>query len=270
MYNGGMKALIQNLLKEESIDAYGVIPFSECKVIHQELLQRSCPDWDPKSVIMLAVPYYTGEYPERNLSLYAVPRDYHLYFRRLYQRLEGKLTEHFPAYHFKGFADHSPIGETGAAAKAGLGVIGDKFQLIHPTYGSYVFLGELLTDAVFSEYDTTEVRFCSHCGACGRACPVTEGCLSEMTQRKGQLDAETEALIRKTGVAWGCDLCRTSCPMNTKVKKTPIPFFREGLTPRVTVEEVRAMPKGIFEERAYSWRGRNTILRNLEILESEG
>ena len=268
MYNGDMKAFMKRLLAEESIDAFGIIPFSECKVIHPALLARSCPDWEPKSVIMLAVPYYTGEHPERTVSLYAVPRDYHLYFRGLYERLEGTLKEAFPASHFKGFADHSPIGETGAAAKAGLGIIGDKFQLIHKTYGSYIFLGEILTDAVFEEYDTTEVRFCSHCGGCGAACPVTEGCLSEMTQRKGELDAETERLIRNTGIAWGCDLCRTSCPMNCGIKETPIPFFREELTTAVTSDEVETMPKELFRQRAYSWRGRNTILRNLKVLET--
>jgi len=267
LYNGGMKTYIKRLLAEEAIDTFGIIPFSECKVIYPELLARSCPDWTPVSVIVLAIPYYTGDYPERTVSLYSVPRDYHLYFRGLYQHLEEKLKEAFPTYHFKGFADHSPIGETGAAAKAGLGVIGDKFQLIHETYGSYIFLGEILTDAVFEEYDTTEVRFCSHCGACSKACPVSDGCLSEMTQRKGELDAETARLIRSTGIAWGCDLCRTSCPMNRGVKETPIAFFREDLTPHVTSEAVEAMNKEDFRQRAYSWRGRNTVLRNLKALE---
>ncbi|MBQ4064857.1 MAG: hypothetical protein IJD10_02025, partial [Clostridia bacterium] len=76
-----MNTTIKSLLAEEKIEYVGIIPFSECKVIHPELLERSCADWEPKSVIMLAVPYYTGEHEGRNLSLYAVPRDYHLYFR---------------------------------------------------------------------------------------------------------------------------------------------------------------------------------------------
>ncbi len=268
-YNGGMNAIVKSLLAEEKIEYFGILPFSECKVINPGLLERSCSDWEPKSVIMLAVPYYTGEHEGRNVSLYAVPRDYHLYFRGLYERLEGKLSVHFSGCHFKGFADHSPIGETGAAAKAGLGVIGDKFQLITKDYGSYVFLGEILTDAVFEEYDTTEVRFCHHCGACERACPVYEGCFSETTQRKGELDDEAKRLIGETGIAWGCDLCRTSCPMNRGIKETSIDFFRESLTPVVTSESVKTMSKGEFQERAYSWRGRNTILRNLAVLEKK-
>lgn len=264
-----MDMQIKTFLNEEYIECAGILPFSECKVIFPALLSRSCSGWEPKSAILLAIPYYTGEHPGHNVSLYAIPKDYHLYCKQLYGRLEVKLSEAFPGFHFKGFADHSPIGETGAAAKAGLGVIGDKFQLINDTYGSYVFLGEILTDYIFSSYDTGEIRYCLHCGACGEACPVTEGCLSEMTQRKGEIDAETEVLISRTGVVWGCDLCRTSCPMNRNIKETPIPFFREDLTPMVTTEAVKAMSKTEFRERAYSWRGRNTILRNLAVLEKD-
>ena len=264
-----LKAYLKKLLAGEAIDAFGVIPFSECRVIYPALLDRFCTDWQPQSAIMLAVPYFTGEYPDRTVSLYAVPRDYHRYFRGLYERMEEKLISYAPQYHFKGFADHSPIGETGAAAKAGLGVIGDKFQLIHPVYGSYVFLGEILTDAPFSDYDTVPIRHCSHCGACREACPVSEGCLSYLTQVKGELDPLTKSLIQKTGIAWGCDLCRTSCPMNRHAKETPIPFFREELIMDVTADAVASMPKEKFQMRAYSWRGRNTILRNLRALEEE-
>ncbi len=266
-YNGAMNTYVTNLLGREGIEYFGLLPLSECRVINPDLLARSCADFTPRSVIMLGVPYYTGEHPGRTVSLYAVSKDYHLYFRQLFQRLEPALEVIFPGFRFKGFADHSPIDETYAAAKAGLGVVGDKFQLINEIYGSYVFLGEILTDVIFEEYDTCEVRTCLHCGACQRACPVTNGCLSEMTQRKGDLDEETTRFIRKTGIAWGCDLCRTSCPMNRKVKLTPISFFWEDLRPTVTAAEIEAMPKTEFLTRAYSWRGRPTILRNLRALE---
>jgi len=264
-----MDTKIKALFAKEKIEYWGIIPFSECKIINSELLNRQCSGWEPKSVIMLAVPYYTGEHPGHNVSLYAIPRDYHLYFRGLYERLEGKLSELFPGHTFKGFADHSPIGETGAAAKAGLGVIGDKFQLITEDYGSYVFLGEILTDVIWEGYDVSEIRFCSHCGACHRACPVEDGCLSAMTQQKNEVDDKTARLIRETGIAWGCDLCRTSCPMNRSIKETPIEFFRRELTPVVSTKDVEAMSKVEFEQRAYSWRGRKTILRNLKILEDD-
>ena len=264
-----MDKIIRTLLDEEKIEYAGFIPFSECTVINRAMLDRYCAGKEIKSALMLSVPYYAGAFPERNVSLYAVPRDYHLYFRQLYSRLVPALEGLFPGYFFRGFADSSPIGETGAAAKAGLGVIGDRFQVINEKYGSYTFTGEILTDLVPEKYDTVPVKLCSHCGACSRACPVNDGCLSEMTQRKGDPDPETVRLIRQTGIAWGCDLCRTSCPMNANAALTPIEFFRENLTPVVTAEMIENMSKAEFLERAYSWRGRKTILRNILSLDGK-
>lgn len=263
-----MDTIIRKLLDDEKIEYAGIIPFSECRVINPSLLERTWTGGEIRSAIMLCVPYYSGEHEGRNVSLYAVPRDYHLYFRELYARLIPRLCEVFPGFSFRGYADRSPIGETGAAAKAGLGVIGDKFQLINPRYGSYTFIGEILTDFAFRSDDLVPVGLCCHCGACSEACPVQEGCFSEMTQRKGEMDPETARLIRETGMVWGCDLCRTCCPMNRNIALTPIPFFREALTPRITEAEIAAMDKNTFRTRAYSWRGKGTLLRNLAVYES--
>ncbi len=264
-----MDNYIDSLMISEQIDCYGIIPFSECKIINRPLLERTLGCATPKSVIMLLIPYYNGEYEQRNVSLYAVPRDYHAYFKGLYSRLIPNLTEHFSGASFFGFSDHSPIGEVEAAARAGLGVIGDKFQLINEKYGSYTFIGEIITDLEFDHYTTSEIGLCNHCGSCSRACPADDECLSDLTQRKGDLSTKTKQLIKKTGIAWGCDICRTSCPMNRKIAKTPIDFFKKDLTPRVLSNEIMNMTKNEFLLRAYSWRGRKTILRNLSVLEEK-
>lgn len=260
-----MKNLICELLKKEKIEYFGVIPMSEVRIINESLYERSFTDFTPKSIIILLVPYYAGEFDGRNISRYAVPRDYHLYFKNLYSRLEAELNEKYPEYSFKGFADHSPIGETYAAAKCGLGVVGDMFQLINEKYGSHAFIGEIFTDAEFDSYDLTEVKFCSHCGKCRSACPCENECLSEITQRKGELSDREKKLIIKSGCYWGCDICREACPMNASCAVTPIDFFKENLTPHVTAELIEGMTKDEFSSRAYGWRGKKTILRNLEL-----
>jgi epoxyqueuosine reductase QueG len=67
---------------------------------------------------------------------------------------------------------------------------------------------------------------------------------------------------------WGCDICQLACPhtkraIDEKTIETPVPFFQSNRTPCPTYREIEAMPKEVFSRRAYAWRGRKTILRNL-------
>ena len=79
-------------------------------------------------------------------------------------------------------------------------------------------------------------------------------------------------MILTHSCAWGCDRCQEACPLTVQAKKsgsiyTTIPFFKESAMPHLTADAVRAMSDEQFAKRAYSWRGRNAILRNLELLE---
>jgi epoxyqueuosine reductase QueG len=72
---------------------------------------------------------------------------------------------------------------------------------------------------------------------------------------------------------WGCDLCQTACPHTRRVIRdgytTPIPFFHESRIPRLTSETLDAMDPSSFKTRAFSWRGRATIARNLAAYEQK-
>jgi epoxyqueuosine reductase QueG len=73
-------------------------------------------------------------------------------------------------------------------------------------------------------------------------------------------------------MAWGCDICQNACPVTARAKKagtlyTTIPFFTDSALPHLSAELVQNMPDEEFATRAYSWRGRAVILRNLELLE---
>ena len=91
--------------------------------------------------------------------------------------------------------------------------------------------------------------------------------------KKGELtSAETEA-IKKHSCAWGCDICQEVCPFTLHAKRTgsiytDIDFFKEELIPVLTSKKLSNISDEEFSHRAYSWRGRNTIARNLEIIEN--
>lgn len=270
--------MIKEIFAKENIEYFSVLPFEKCNVSRPDFIERrGALPGEIKSALIFLVPYIAGN-AEGNISLYARSRDYHLFCDGLFARVCAALEKEYEKP-FYGFADKSPISEAYAAACAGLGVIGDNHVLINEKYGSFVFIGEILT-AVPPEmlgYIPREdlPKGCLHCGKCKAACPMTESgmdCLSAVTQKKGTLSREEEEYILKYGSAWGCDICQTSCPLICRVLEsgvqTPIDFFLQSRTDFLTSEKVNAMSDAEFSERAFSWRGRKTILRNLAIFEN--
>ena len=255
--------MFKNIFLQENIEFFAQLPIGACKIINEDLYKRKVGN--AQSVILFLIPYYTGEYEGRNISLYAVPRDYHAYIAELAPRMTKKLKEYFPDNSFTFMADHSPIAETHGAAVAGLGVIGDNYRLINGKYGSYVFIAEIFTNMECSA-TPKEIEYCPHCGACQKACPSKEVCLSALTQQKGELSAETVAMMKKYNTAWGCDICQNVCPMNRDVAKTPIGFFQTDLIYRLTPEILDNMTDEELRGRAFGWRKRKTIERNIKLL----
>ena len=99
-------------------------------------------------------------------------------------------------------------------------------------------------------------------------------CLSSLTQKKGDLTEQDKQAILKYGSAWGCDICQEVCPYTTAAISrgtiyTSIEFFKSDMIPYLTSNDVESMDDNTFKNRAYSWRGRAPIIRNLKILEEK-
>lgn len=219
----------------------------------------------PASVIAAVFPYQTPSCGDENLSLYARVPDYHAVLKNRLQSACDALSAAFPENHFLPYVDSGVLFEVAAALRCGLGVLGKNRLLITPKYGSYVFIGVILTDMAL-EYCDKPVDFCPDCGRCVAACPTQTlagkgDCLSLLTQKKGDLtEAEAES-IRKSGFAWGCDICQNVCPLNAEAAFTDLPEFLGGIKGRICANDLDDMTG-----RAYGWRGRETLERNLKIL----
>lgn len=224
----------------------------------------------PKTVISILFPYYLGQenYKNLNVSRYAVSWDYHeLVIKRLNNFCKA-LKEKYPKNDFVAFVDNSPIPEVFAAAVSGLGVVGRNGLLINETYGSWVFIGEIVTDLNI-DCKPIEIRKCIECNKCVESCPGNaldlalinrEKCISFLSQKKGELSQEQKDLLKKIGSVWGCDICQEVCPMNAQIKITPLLEFFEAARPN--------LKKGdSIKGRAYEWRGIKTISRNIDLLD---
>ncbi len=269
-----MKNKLKDFFDEEKIEYYSVLDYKELRETSPEIMKRE--SFAPKSIIIYLLPYYTGE--TVNISRYAASFDYHIKIREVNQALASLLEEQIEGCNFKGYGDHSPIDERDAAVKGGLGIIGQNGLLINEKYGSYIFIGDIVTDIspeLLGASAPLPCRYCEGCGACKRTCPTgvlrgeSPDCLSMITQKKGNLTEEESSLMRKYNTAWGCDLCQTSCPHNKNPKLTPLEFFFRERREELTRDFLDSLDKKSFEERAYAWRGRRTVERNLDVLGKE-
>ena len=248
---------------------FGVCDFEELSPYLFDTRNRSEIPSNAKSIISVLFPYFAGEenYRDRNISRYAVPRDYHITANRILSEYCEKLSKAYPGKCFVHFADNSPVPEVFAAVKCGLGVKGRNGLLINRRYGSYVFLGEIITDAYFTP-TCAEINLCEGCGRCEKMCPggaITDGkidrekCFSAISQQKKDLTEKQIEVIKSSGICWGCDICQEVCPYNAHPEITPISDFID--TCIAHIDENTSI-----ENRAFGWRGEKVIKRNIGII----
>lgn len=256
-----MTDFIRDIFKESGITEVGFCdfaPFSE-KLLPCAAVKR-IPE-KSQSVIVCLFPYKVKETPPEKLSRYAAVPDYHDVGAKILTAVTEKLKQKYPDNNFEIFLDNSPLPEVAVAMRSGLGVKGKNGLLINENYGSFVFIGEIITDL---KIDCTPhpQRECINCGKCITACPVDcdkSKCLSDLSQKKGELTEEERKILKENNILWGCDVCAEVCPMNKDKKFTNIKEFILGYRDSYTPDED---PSG----RPYAWRGEKPIKRNFNNL----
>ena len=161
------------------------------------------------------------------IAQYAYGEDYHTRLKRMMFSLMAAIKEHCPDFEDRPFVDTAPISDRHWAVRAGLGWIGRNTLFVHPRYGSYCFLGEIVTSAVADNYDKMySVSQCGECNRCVQACPnnaiktssfgtamVDARCCTSYNTIENRADTLPEGLDTK-GYAFGCDICQSVCPYN--------------------------------------------------------
>ncbi len=228
---------------------------------------------DAKSLIVCLFPYHTGNEKCENVSKYAQIPDYHKVCKKLLGEICDFLKENKENTKTLCFSDNGPLHDKYLAYSAGLGFFGKNTLLINEKYGSFVFIGYIVTNLEL-ESDKPLDKFCLSCGKCIDACPGkalgTDGfnekkCVSYITQIKDADEKQKEILYSQTSV-YGCDVCQNVCPHNKDIPKTPIKEFYEKRLETLRKEEIEAMSNKKFKESfsdfAFSWRGKKAILKN--------
>lgn len=229
------------------------------------------------SKIVCLFPYFTGKQNMGNISMYAYGKDYHTVCEDFLLKIAAFIKEHFPLAKTEIHVDKGEGNDKEAAFLAGLGFYGKNTLIINETYGSFIFIGYVETDIILAPDSPTDV-VCLSCGKCEKACPggALKGgklnetkCASYISQKKGELSAEEGEILKKSGLIWGCDVCQTVCPHNAAAKPTPLAAFSDNHIYSLSYQNVSNKEfLALYGDRAFSWRGKNIINRNLEVLSS--
>ena len=227
-----------------------------------------------KTAIILLFPYFCGK-RKGNIALYARGEDYHTVIKRILAPACEKLIQKYNAK-FDIYCDVSPFNEKALAQSAGLGIIGKNGLLINKKYGSFCFIGIIATTIQLEPCIAESGIKCSKCNKCMNACPTNalrdndfSCCVSSITQKKGTLTNAQEQLLKRTGYAWGCDICQLACPLNNNINETFIPEFKENMIDFIEIGEMSNIEfKENFINRAFTWRGADVIRRNCECLKT--
>ena len=197
-----------------------------------------------RSIICLGLSYYRpvlSDDPAPRLAgkvaQYARLQDYHKvmktrmrdYVRGLTSRLDTPISARW-------YVDDGPMLDRAAAARSGLGWFGKNTNILTPSHGSWIFLGQVITDLAL-EPDPPLKKTCGSCVRCIDACPTgaivapyvidNTRCISYLTiEHRGPIPRE----LRPKMLDWvfGCDICQDVCPVNRNALTGDSAMWKQG------------------------------------------
>ena len=195
-----------------------------------------------RSVICLGLSYYQHtdaspkeQRPVGRVALYAWGRDYHKVIKKMMRTyVEGLRLRLGSEFLARWYVDDGPMLDRAAANRAGLGWFGKNTNVLTPSHGSWVFLGQVVTDLEL-EPDPPLKKTCGSCVRCIDACPTgaivapytidNTRCISYLTiENRGEIPLE---LRPKMGDwVFGCDICQEVCPVNRKASPSLSPWWQ--------------------------------------------
>lgn len=222
---------------------------------------------EAQSILCVAMPYpvvpagNTDPSHGPRYARYLRRRDYHdeiaERLERVMQNVARRRGEQSAgaSVKWKVCVDTSAVLERSWAALAGLGWIGKNSLLIHPQYGSYIFLGEVLISERVERGPAPIPNYCGNCTRCLETCPTgafvkpgmldSNRCIAYWTlEKRGDLPISDEQ--KQSIGTWiaGCDVCQEVCPFNTKASKAEAtsPFAEpEKINGATSLQDWRAL-----------------------------
>jgi epoxyqueuosine reductase len=225
------------------------------------------PDSDPLASLT--------RHDEATISIYASGDDYHDVIKKRLKVIGGWMAQTLGCQ-LKVFVDTAPLMEKPLAARAGLGWQGKHTNLVSRQFGSWLFLGVILTDLDLPA-DLAEVDHCGSCRACLDICPTgafpapyqldARACISYLTiEHRGPVPEIYRGAMGNR--IYGCDDCLAVCPWNKFAQQAAEQAFhrRESLDRLKLLELVQLDDAGfrtLFAKSPVKRIGRDRFVRNV-------
>ena len=220
---------------------------------------------EAQSVICLGLNYYhdddDGQHrnaPVGRVARYARGRDYHrLMKRRMRQYVAGLSQRLGRSVAARWYVDDGPMLDRAAANRAGLGWFGKNTNILNPQFGSWVFLGQVITDLPLPP-DPPLAKTCGNCVRCIPACPtgaITDAytidnsrCISHLTiENRGPIPRDLRPLMLDW--VFGCDICQEVCPVNRRAEPTSEPDLQRRELASLDLIEILGLTDAEFLRR---------------------
>lgn len=257
---------------------YGLLEGSWEKFCHPERLLPGA-----RSIICTALSYQPpkeepapeGSLLEGTVARFARGRDYHRVLHAKLEDMGAYLRQIHPQAQFRALVDTGPLLDRASAEASGLGWFGRNACIITERRGSWVVLGELVTDIDIQPDTASSGHRCGSCQLCISACPTgalvgefeldISLCISHLTQMRGIVPRHLRPLMGTT--VYGCDICQEVCPQNAPALPGNSEDFHPGpLNARVDLIRLLLMSEQDFRQTLKAstagWIGRNRLRRN--------
>lgn len=200
---------------------------------------------EARSIIVVGLNYYQPQpNPHYQIAKYALGSDYHNVITKKLKKLCTVMRSHGGAQ--KPYVDTGPVLEKPLAVAAGLGWQGKSTILLQSGFGTWLFIGIIIT-TLDLEPSQPQPNRCGSCTRCITACPTAaiiapyqldaRKCLAYLTiEHKGPIPIEYRKPMGNR--VFGCDDCLDVCPWNRWAKVTqenkfiarPQPVLKETLS----------------------------------------
>ena len=201
----------------------------------------------------------SGDIPLRGkVARYAWGQDYHHVMKQRMRAYVAVLSERLDTpIAARWYVDDGPMLDRAAASRAGLGWFGKNTNILTPSLGSWVFLGQVITDLEL-EPDPPLVKTCGSCVRCIEACPTgaivapyvidNTRCISYLTiENRGPIPRKLRPLMLDW--VFGCDICQDVCPVNRKARPAAEPAFQKGGMNLLDLVELLELSEEEFRRR---------------------